>query len=955
MASETILARSTFAPLNFRGARPALRWYGHRVNQEQREACLDAFLDTLLLGTGASARDFWEKEGQGDRELLAEMECIERARAKQIRPDGVAGQRFGDFELIRPLGAGGMGSVWLARQKSLGRAVALKILRAELADSPSAQDRLKREAEALAALRHPGIVPVFGYGVEGGVPWLAMEYVPGQTLADRITESRERAEPLPEAQVLRWFEGVAEALSAAHAAGIVHRDVKPANIIIDHEDRPRLVDFGIARSDVPLVRRTVGFLGSPAYASPEQWRTEPHLLDHRTDLWSLGASLYETLSGRLPFETRHHASLATATELGEYPYLRRLRPDLSPDLGRLVNGCLEPDRELRYRTASDVAADLARIRNHEPIHRGRTPLARRLAWWIRRHPRLAASIIATLVLVTTLFGVEQWRDRRERGNRERSAAEQVKFAQLQTAACEALRHQRRHAERELAKFRESSEHRGLSAEEAERFSQVRSEVVESQLRSALDLDLARDAIAVAERLDPNSPELRICRLDWCFAKWALAVETQDREGAIHLRDLILKEDPGGPTSRRVLGESTLTLTTDPPGAEIYLFRLYDLHDLDPKRESRDVPVGVPVRSDTIREGSPAWRLRDSANGTLDSRFLLHSPDATAFAALPDPAYWTQGPAVRTDLRAVLEGRPAAWTHQPNQSWRPTLIPMPCEPGNRIGVTPLNHYAIFPGRYVAWARMAGHLDRRILFQVPHQGLVPESDGVTRHAALISADRHRPGFQWISCDEPACTERPFWMMESEVTRAQYFEYRRATAGPNTPREPDFSATFENSHPADLELPIAGVSAVDALGYVHWRNQSESRSLGDWEYALPSRAQWLRAHGNVADFGFGAQFLPRQIVSRFTGERPALARVMSHPLDESRWGIYDLAGNVQEWLRDSRESPAGIEQALGGGSWLESDPHAFRATTVHWMPPAQRTPATGFRVVLQPKEGR
>src|SRR2546422_4933676 len=218
------------------------------------------------------------------------------------------GARVGAFEVLSPLGAGGMGEVWRARDTRLGREVALKVLPNGLATDPDRLARLEREARLLAALNHPGIAAIHGIEQADGVPLLVLELVEGPTLAERL-----RRGPLPVREALEVGRQIAEALEAAHEKGIIHRDLKPSNIKLAPQGRVKLLDFGLAKAlaaDVPadevssLSTNTSPteagvLLGTAPYMSPEQARREA--VDRRTDVWGFGCVLYEMLAGRRAF------------------------------------------------------------------------------------------------------------------------------------------------------------------------------------------------------------------------------------------------------------------------------------------------------------------------------------------------------------------------------------------------------------------------------------------------------------------------------------------------------------------------------------------------------------------------------------------------------------------------------------------------------------------------------
>ena len=272
------------------------------------------------------------------------------------------GRTLAHYRIASALGAGGMGEVYRAIDTKLGRAVALKVLPPAVARDPERLARFEREARTVAALNHPHIVTLHSVEEEGGITFLTMELVEGDSLADRIPHGG-----LPLDQVLTIGAALSDALAAAHDKGIVHRDLKPANVMLTADGRVKVLDFGLAkdlrRSDQSDMSATmpgqteVGMvMGTPAYMSPEQLAGRP--VDHRTDIFSLGILLYQMSSGQRPFDGATSIELASAILRDTPPPLGNVRPDMPGALTRLVQRCLEKDRERRVQTARDVTSEL---------------------------------------------------------------------------------------------------------------------------------------------------------------------------------------------------------------------------------------------------------------------------------------------------------------------------------------------------------------------------------------------------------------------------------------------------------------------------------------------------------------------------------------------------------------------------------------------------------------------
>lgn len=272
-------------------------------------------------------------------------------------------KQLGSFDLERKVGQGGMGEVWLARQRSLDRLVAVKVLPRSLASQESFLERFQREARAAASLKHPHVIQVYEFGIEDGTPYFAMEYVEGEDLQQVMR--RERYVNLREAvEVVR---DVASALEAAHAKGIIHRDIKPSNVMIDRDGIVKVMDFGLAKataSDDANLTNAGLIMGTPNYLSPEQGRGDP--LDSRSDLYSLGVVFYELLAGKLPFRADTPAGLIFKHVYEPPPDLLEQRPDLPPFLVDVCNRLLCKDRDERYPNAAEVLADLDEFLDNAP-------------------------------------------------------------------------------------------------------------------------------------------------------------------------------------------------------------------------------------------------------------------------------------------------------------------------------------------------------------------------------------------------------------------------------------------------------------------------------------------------------------------------------------------------------------------------------------------------------------
>ena len=276
------------------------------------------------------------------------------------QPTWIGRSLNGRYKISALLGQGGMSAVYKASDPNLKRVVAIKLIHPHLSTDPDFIYRFKKEAAAVAAFRHPNIVQVYDFNVDGEVYYMVLEYIPGETLQERLKELKSSNQKMPTEQAIKIVIDICNAMGYAHKHGMIHRDIKPANIMLDVHGQAILMDFGIVKIlDDETHTVTGAVVGTARYMSPEVIRSE--VPDERSDIYSLGVTFFEMLNGNPPFNADSAMSLMMRHLNDPVPDLRNLRPDVPPELVAIINKSLEKDRARRYRSADAMAADLRRV------------------------------------------------------------------------------------------------------------------------------------------------------------------------------------------------------------------------------------------------------------------------------------------------------------------------------------------------------------------------------------------------------------------------------------------------------------------------------------------------------------------------------------------------------------------------------------------------------------------
>ncbi|MBL8752953.1 MAG: SUMF1/EgtB/PvdO family nonheme iron enzyme [Planctomycetes bacterium] len=853
---------------------------------------------------------------------VAEVAAADLPHARRRKWSIAPGAVLGGYRIESFLGSGGMGSVHAATRLSDGMAVALKVLHPDILSHEGARARFDREGRALFALRHPGICEPLDLGEFEGCPFLAMRLVHGPTLAERVAEavhesggvgsftrllSEAAIERLLEGEVccvdrrlgavLRMLELVAEALAAAHSAGVVHRDIKPGNVMLEQEAMPVLVDFGLAAHELAATLTATGeMIGTPAYMAPEQIAADAKGIDARVDVYALGAVAYECLVGRPPFVAATHGELLRAIVRGSPEPLRDVDPELPASVDAVVAMAMRVDPGKRYSSAAALAADLACARQGLRVRARRMPLFERATAWVARNrgPSILALILAFgLAAMATV-----------------SAFVRANWRRVDLLATAALVEAARRDEAQLWPMLPG--HEGRFVEWLERYGDEASDGGLPQRLMALrrQLGIPDDQPAPVARRTPESEFLQdevelLAQLTPASGLGALPEDVVEAF-RVRRREWLL----AGKTSSSVPVPEVVEFEVDPHRTSLRAA----LHSVE-RYLSVDVD-GRPGVIARVREGL-SW-LRD-----VEARTVLEHRAA-----------WQQ-------VRDRLASGRSPYLRPLDLAPQVGLVPLGADPASG-----LQEFAVLRSGPAPTRDHEGRLscgpDTAVVLV-----LVPEGD------ALVGTARMRIGSDVLAFAPHHVALRPFFLGKFETTQAQW---RRMGGGsPSQFRDGTRlgDATFGGEHPVDS---VTRDEAREVLGWhglvlpteVQWEYAAKCGAVvADSAFCAPAREntateRWHRPTPPFASDDYhGGNLLPTPVGS----------------LAPNAWGFHDLGGNLSEWCDDrfgAYLNPArpgdGRRQTSWGELAVARGGNFALAAEVHHrvpMPPDLRLALVGVRV--------
>ncbi len=858
------------------------------------------------------------------------------------------------YEVVGKLGQGGVGQVLKVVDRDLKREVAMKMLLPEQMQSSDSLIRFVEEAQATGQLEHPNIVPVHDLGVDAqGQVYFTLKYVQGLSLKSVIrgrkdnaklddgTSYRDQYSPLVMIEILI---SMCQAMAYAHSKGIIHRDLKPDNVMLGKFGEVLVMDWGLAKvlaergqkdkehDTVRVMTSRTGddasqtmegsIAGTPAYMSPEQAAGKISELDQRTDVYALGAILYEILSGEPPYRGAGALELVKQVVQGPPSPLKPMSGSagfnpIPRELKAICEKAMARLPEDRYRNASELRDDLQAYLENQPVSAAPDNAVQRAVKWVRRNKRqVQTSAISAAVVLALFFGgwfaYRQWTIRsllHDASAQLNAARAELKSSMIGIGA--GLQAGDPYAQQMQASVR------------SERFRIFRNQV-----------NAATDPLRRVLDMDPQNARARLLLAESYMELWRRALEEDNTELARSLRQDVERYAPDpSPFAAELNGYGSLRVTFSPADTESFLFTFAELRAKD--KDGKDLPVRlVPVPY-------------DPADRKLDESFLKAEQERIR-----------QGRELPPERHSVFNLEPTA--------------------ASRLGKGSVNIAELPPGSYMLLARAPGHPEARIPFRMGRNAKVEQS------YVLPKAEEYPPGFFFVAGGDvvvggttagapPPHTVHigPAFIFHDEISMGEYAAFlndlvktgRMAEAKSRLPK--DFGRNLANWNngrliPADgsdpvafAKSPVRGVSYNDAMAYVAWRTKQDGlayRLPKDWEWEGTCRGADARTYswGNSPGKGLA-------VVTQGYGDTGSkISWKWEDYKDESPWGVHNLAGGAAEWTgslydpNSSPQDPVFGQYAIRGNAWalpptgLEC---AFRTSGL----PDYFHPTIGFRLAL------
>ncbi len=837
----------------------------------------------------------------------APEETIALARkSSAVSSIALAGE-LGDYELLDEVARGGMGVVYKARQRSLNRIVALKLILSGQLASTHDVARFFAEAESAASLDHPGIVPVHEFGEHEGQHYFSMGFVEGESLADKIKDG-----PLPPPVAAEYTRKIAEAVAFAHERGVIHRDLKPGNVLIDQADSPKVTDFGLAKKvkgDSGLTS-TGQILGTPSYMPPEQAGGKTDHVDERSDVYSLGAILYALLTGRPPFAAA--SPLDTLVQVLEQEPVapRQLNQKVSRDLETICLKCLQKDASRRYPTATELSEDLRRALNHEPIKARPVSTAEKAWRWCRRRPAVSGLMATVLVLIVVGVAaiMAERRSSQRRAVRNSVSSMQTARGNAVSFAIDTLKHlpESLVVDELRSQFESTSGVAKLSLAYAlAEYGQCDTEFLVSSIVDASNDECSN--IVTALEHDKTNALNKLSELtkdadtnsDWTF-KGRLSVI------ALHLGD-------------RSIAADVHKNRPDPTQQTVFIHDVFPTWHADLKQlaETVETTNDTSLRSGMCLAMGNLQEDIEEAEGALRrllTRWYVEAPDSGTHSA-------------------------ADWALRQWKLELPVLPPDTAEPTNR-------NWKVTPHGFTMVRIRAGQFERT--------DATSESDA--KQTVTLTHD--------------------LWLSNVEVSAGLFLQFVEDDsyrgAKPNSWDGVDTKISPTPSHPAqmvsweDAVMFCNWLSETDGWEQCYLVEPIEDATAditlkvtlvsGRNGYRLPTEAEWEYAcrAGTTTHFGFGKERgqLTNYAVFLVDRAQPLASKM------PNRWGLFDIHGSVWEWCHDwhGAYSVETVEDPQGpgdgtyrihrGGGWGH-DAWICRSENRSGSTPAGRGSMIGFRI--------